>query len=299
MSVLMILFDGVGIGERSNPHNPFCHVRSEIFAVCAGSVHCFPAPIPREGMVVATDATLAIPGRPQSGTGHTTLLTGINAAKLVSRHVPAYPTQILRTLLATHGIFPRLAAAGKRATLVNAYRPAYLVPFPRRRLSASTCCALAAGLPLHDVEAIRREEALHADFSNRSLIAEGFDLPAQSPEGAARTLAAIAARHDFSLYEYYRTDLIGHRQDFPEAVAVVASLERFLAALLGAVDLQTMTVAVVSDHGNLEDLRSRLHTRNPVPTWIWGKNCYAVAKEISSLMDILPALLKCRGLVAL
>jgi bisphosphoglycerate-independent phosphoglycerate mutase (AlkP superfamily) len=48
---------------------------------------------------------------------------------------------------------------------------------------------------------------------------------------------------------------------------------------------------LTSDHGNIEDLSTRSHTLNPVPTIIWGAGSQRVANRISSLADITPAII--------
>jgi bisphosphoglycerate-independent phosphoglycerate mutase (AlkP superfamily) len=51
-------------------------------------------------------------------------------------------------------------------------------------------------------------------------------------------------------------------------------------------------VILTSDHGNIEDLSTRSHTLNPVPTIVWGASSQQVANRISSLADITPAILE-------
>ena len=46
------------------------------------------------------DATLGVPGLPQSGTGHVALLAGVNAPALHGRHQPHFPPVALRPLAA-------------------------------------------------------------------------------------------------------------------------------------------------------------------------------------------------------
>ena len=62
--------------------------------------------------------------------------------------------------------------------------------------------------------------------------------------------------------------------------------------MLEATDRDETLVVVASDHGNLEDLRTRSHTKNPVPTMLWGTGRAAVADGIHTLADIAPALLR-------
>src|SRR5689334_10134848 len=77
-SVLLIFIDGVGIGRRG-AHNPLDGLESEFFSIFADEE----PHLSFDGRMAATDARLGIDGLPQSATGQTTMLTGINAAALI------------------------------------------------------------------------------------------------------------------------------------------------------------------------------------------------------------------------
>jgi hypothetical protein len=47
---------------------------------------------------------------------------------------------------------------------------------------------------------------------------------------------------------------------------------------------------MVSDHGNLEDRRHDVHTRNPVPALLVGLGRESVGSALRSLTDVTPAL---------
>jgi bisphosphoglycerate-independent phosphoglycerate mutase (AlkP superfamily) len=117
-------------------------------------------------------------------------------------------------------------------------------------------------------------------------------MPIRTPEQAAATLAALAAEHRFTLYEYFITDKIGHLQDIEAARVVLASLARLLRALLARLDLQRTTLILTSDHGNIENLSSRNHTLNLVPTLVWGEHRDRVARRINTLADITPSIVE-------
>ena len=52
------------------------------------------------------------------------------------------------------------------------------------------------------------------------------------------------------------------------------------------------SVILTSDHGNIEDLSSRNHTLNAVPTIVWGANQQHIAGRIKNLADITPAIVR-------
>ena len=146
------------------------------------------------------------------------------------------------------------------------------------------------------IEDIREGRSIYHDFTNESLIARGFDVPRFSPEDAARILAHISREFDFILYEYFLTDRAGHCQDMERAFGEIEKLERFLSALLDGVNLDESLIILTSDHGtayhgNIEDLSVKTHTRNRVPTLLWGRSVVEVKDRIRAIEDIAPAIL--------
>ena len=71
------------------------------------------------------DATLGVPGLPQSGTGHVALLAGFNAPAEHGRHQPHVPPVALRERLANDNIYHRAQRAGKQAAFANVFGPNY------------------------------------------------------------------------------------------------------------------------------------------------------------------------------
>ena len=130
--------------------------------------------------------------------------------------------------------------------------------------------AESAGVRLNRLEDLCAGHSLYMDFTNRMLIEAGIPVNERTPEDAGQTLAAISSGYDFCFYEYFLTDLVGHRGNFEQAVDLLLELDRFLGALVANVDLARTSIIVTSDHGNIEDSRTRQHTSNPVPTILWG-----------------------------
>jgi len=101
MPVLLLFLDGVGLGEWDPAWNPFVGARTPTLHRLLGQPLAGHDRLELDGaLLIPTDATLGVPGLPQSATGQTALLTGLNAPALVGRHVTAYPTAALRDLLA-------------------------------------------------------------------------------------------------------------------------------------------------------------------------------------------------------
>ena len=116
------------------------------------------------------------------------------------------------------------------------------------------------------------------------------DVPEITAAQAGRNLAAIAGRHDLTLFAHYATDGAGHLQDMNAGVDAWQRVDEFLGALVDALPSDVL-LAVVSDHGNLEDARGQ-HTRNPALCILMGLGHAALAGELRSLVDVAPALLR-------
>jgi 2,3-bisphosphoglycerate-independent phosphoglycerate mutase len=80
--------------------------------------------------------------------------------------------------------------------------------------SVTTAALSQAGLPFRSLEDLRQGSALYHDFTNRLLRERGYEAPLLSAQEAGGRLAEIASEHDFTLYEYFQTDIAGHSQDY-------------------------------------------------------------------------------------
>jgi len=235
------------------------------------------------------DATLGVPGLPQSATGQTALLTGANAPALAGRHITAYPTAPLRTLLAGSSLFARLMGSGARVALANVYSPEYFAAVAARRLkvAAVTFAAQAAGVRLRTLEDLRAGQAVFHDLTNRRLRQWGYDLPEITPGEAGRRLAAIAAANDLTFFEFFLTDLAAHGRIPLSADEAVAMVDDLITGILERRDA-ALTLLITSDHGNIEDDRTRLHTTNPVPVLVIGPARSAFS-AVRAITDVAPA----------
>lgn len=284
--VLLFFIDGLGIGTRG-PHNPLDNLEGSVpLAVFQNE----DAATFLDGIVVSTDPCLGVPGRPQSASGQTTILTGVNAPAQIGYHKQGFPNQELRDLIQTHSIFRQLTDAGVAPiTFANAYSRRFFVERPRW-VSATTAAVEAAGLNFRTIEDVKAGAAVFMDYTNRFLIELGEDVVERTEEEAATVLASIVDQNRFTLYEYFITDKVGHAQDMAMARVVLTSLAHFIRELLNKLDLERTTVILTSDHGNIEDLTSRNHTLHQVPTIIWGAHRERIAARIQNLADITPAI---------
>ena len=288
MPVLLIFIDGLGIGARGR-FNPLDGLAdAEPLAVFQ---HESTATIHR-GVVVPTDPTLGVAGRPQSASGQTTILTGVNAPKLLGYHKQGFPNAEMREIIREHSIFLQLKRAGVGpVTFANAYTARFFEERPRW-VSATTAAVEAAGLTFRTIEDLSANRAVYQDFTNAIAIERGENLSLRTADEAAEALATIANENQFTLYEYFITDKLGHLQDADRARPTLQNLARFIRGVLDRIDLDRTTVLVTSDHGNIEDLSTRNHTLNAVPTILWGEHKHHLASRIQTLADITPAIVE-------
>jgi hypothetical protein len=298
----MIFIDGLGLGIEDPAVNPLITAEMPFMRrmLAGGSLSINRI---EEGLFTSTtvikptDASLNTAGIPQSATGQTALFTGINAAAVAGRHVSGFPTRSLRDLLKDNSIFKIINQAGGKAVFANTFTQEYFETVERGkwRHSVTTTAALAGGCRLLMPPDLMQGEAVYQDITNEQLRARGYEIPIFEPEESARNLLKQAIKNDFTLFEYFQTDHCGHGQDFQLALTLLNRLDRFIGTIYGGLDEKNLTLLIVSDHGNIEDLSVKTHTLNPVPTIVIGKD---VAKfvNIQSLLDIYPAVLRFLGI---
>lgn len=306
MARLIFLFlDGVGMG-RADENNPFWAARAAFLPFYGGAPH-----LPDGTPVKAIDALLGVTGIPQSATGQTTLFTGRDIPAEIGQHKGSYPDKTMRRIIKSGNLLKTLTDKGFKARFVNAY-PLHsrlfsppqvdideegnfhfsdeFPPLFKRRVSVTSCMMMVNRQVPFDVEDIRRQRSIFQDYSNRSLIERGLDLPEYGPETAAEILFNASREYDFILYEYFQTDYFAHRRTFAEAVELIRGLDRLLNRLLSLLDRCEDTLVLTSDHGNLEDFSSRSHTLNPVPWLAWGQGAERLRDSVDSIQHVTPAI---------
>src|SRR5690349_16404320 len=183
-SVLLFFIDGLGIGTRG-PHNPLDNLPN---ATPLAVFQNEPAENFLDGIVVPTDPRLGMEGRPQSASGQTTILTGINAPAAVGYHKQGFPNKALLEIIGEHSIFRQLKRAGvEPTTFANAYTSRFFDERPRW-VSATTAAVEAAGLSFRSVNDVRNGNAVFMDYTNRLLVERGEDVSLRSECEAAAVL---------------------------------------------------------------------------------------------------------------
>lgn len=284
--VLLFFIDGIGVGPSDPGVNPLESDSRPVLRLTEGSKPMSGragAPALAHGL----DASMGVPGLPQSATGQTAILTGVNASAALGHHASGLPGPTLKRILAEHSLLKAITAHGKRATFLNAFGPRFFDAAPEaRRLSATTLATMAAGVPLRNWADLVEGRAVVHDLTHWRMRDYGFDLPYRAPEEAGGIIAREAMRADFSLFEYFETDRAAHARDRDAAERCLSDLSAALEAVLGEADLRQLLVLVVSDHGNLEDSRVKTHTTNPAFFAAWG--AWNGLPAPRSLLDIAP-----------
>jgi len=295
MRTILLFIDGLGIGRPDPTLNPQFAYGGELLRLqVGGNQHSRPWPI--GGRLLPIDAVLGVEGVPQSATGQTTLLTGINAQAVLGQHLTGFPNDILREILLKNSILKQLTDRGLKARFINAYRPRFF-DLPRERqlhFSATTVANLAAYLPFFTLDDLDADRSIYQEFTNRELIERGFAVKPRTPAAAGLVLARQARNFDFTLFEYFQTDKAGHSQDAERCCDHLRRLEEFLRALLAdlADDLAADTLVVLtSDHGNIEDLGTKRHTTNSIPLLAWGAGAEDFLAGITGLDQVTPAIM--------
>lgn len=239
------------------------------------------------------DACLGVEGFPQSATGQSTMFTGRNCAKEMGRHCEGFPPAALRKIIEEDNLFLELKRRGKRIRFADAYLVDDVKEIAERRFkSVTTVMALTVPETISMTADLMANRALMQDIT-RDTIQENYpDIPRISPLRAAEHLFEIALKNDFTLYEFYLTDVIGHSLDYERACTVLRIYDRFLGHFVRFAEAAGITVVITSDHGNLEAVYQRGHTKNPVPFIAYGPNGWFMIDRVESLVDVTPAILE-------
>lgn len=295
--VLLIFLDGIGLGDDDPTVNPFAAAHTPtLWALTGGRRWLRDTPPVDTGRArfIPTDAGLGVQGRPQSATGQAAILTGRNIPALIGEHYGPRPTPAVRALIAEDNLFQQVMADGGSAALINAYPPPFFDAINRgKRLPSSIQYAvLSAGLTLFTDADLRDGRALSPDWTGENWRSElGYtDTPIYTRADAGARLAHLAQQRSFTFFSHWVTDVIGHRGPLERGVALLELFDAVMAGLLDAWDDHRGLIVITSDHGNMEDLSTRHHTENRVPTILIGDQRALAADGLHDLTGIAPGI---------
>ncbi|MBI4535228.1 MAG: alkaline phosphatase family protein [Ignavibacteriae bacterium] len=289
MGVLMLFLDGVGIGEEDQSVNPFFAADLPALRSLGGGElpHLSRQTLrAKDSTVIPLDATLGVEGLPQSGTGQTALFTGVNGAKIVGKHFGPYPYSTLRPIIKEKNIFRQLMVAERSVYFANAFPQRFFDYVNRRksRMTVTTLSCTMSDVRLQRVEDLASGRGISADITNEGWPGLGYpEIKPIDPGEAGKRLAHLARQYDFVLFEYWKTDHAGHSENLGEAIEVLQLFDRMLAGILEILDTSQLLLFITSDHGNIEDMSTKVHTRNPVPAILYGHRHRVIAERFQSL----------------
>lgn len=287
MKMIFIFIDGLGIGEIDPEKNPIFAAKTTVVQEVLLGAYTSPV-----------DASMTIEGLPQSATGQTSIFTGVNASKVLGRHLSGQPTTTLKRIINTNNLFKELLKRGYSVTNANVYRDEYLHKMldpkdKKHRPSVTSVMTFSAGIKFRTIEDFNNGDGVYHDITGKIIKDSGYDTQIITPEEAAKRLFNISRKYDFTLYEHFMTDIIGHSMDMELATDEILLLDRFLGKLFELCDLKEDTIFIVSDHGNIEDMSVKTHTMNKVPAFIRGKmRTMGIDFELNSILDVCPSILK-------
>ena len=273
--ILFLFVDGVGI-RKVSPDNPIdkenCPTLCDL--------------LEKHGIPI--DATLGIPGLPQSATGQATIFCGVNVAKEVGRHVSGFPGPHIREIVQRNNMFMELKRRGIPCKFGNAYYVDIPINMKNRRfLSVTTVMGLSVPESLSFKDDLHKNRAVAEDIIRAGIRNRGYMGPQIDPSNAADHLFELSNDYPFVLFEYFQTDRTGHGKDPDQVVDVLRICDIFLKRLLKRLKGSKTLLVVTSDHGNLEDLSVRTHTLNPVPLIACGPGEEHFRQGITSLEGIM------------
>lgn len=293
MSLLFIFIDGIGVGENHSL-NPLADKNLKSFSFFTGKngFHRECEEVIGDTKLFKTiDANLGVRGLPQSGTGQVTLFSGINASEMIGKHFGPYPYSSTKPLLVKNSLFKKVIELGKEPHFLNAYPDIFFKKSETRdRWTSTTLMVRSAGIRLNRIEDIKEGKAITAEIIQnawRDML--GLDVPEIKPVDASERALNALRKYDLVLYEYYLTDKAGHEMNREKADFVLERLDEFLMGIIKKIK-PTDTLVITSDHGNLEDLTIKTHTRNPVPLFVKGK--VEPFKKVESITGVTPAILE-------
>ena len=305
--VLLFFVDGVGMGVDDPEINPF--VEADLPALngllgenwflrpdCGG-----PGRISNERIsLVPTDPNLNTPGRPQSATGQATILTGRNVPEIIGQHYGPKPNPAVAAIVEESNLFGEVVQGGGAAALITPYPQGYFdaIESGKRLLSSVPLAAVSAGLKLMTADDLRAGRAVSPGFTGQGWHDYlGYtDIPIQSLTSAGRQIASIARDYHFTFFEHWPSDRSGHRGSIDQASKHLEIIDEALSGLFDAWDSGSGLLIITSDHGNIEEKNHRQHSRNPVPTILYGLEHARYAERTRSLVDIADAVRDFLGL---
>ncbi len=293
---LLIFLDGVGIGENNAEINPFVKMRFKFLEkIFGGTPTLVNQNLSADGKYLfPVDANMGVDGLPQSGTGQTSIFCGVNAPKIIEKHFGPFPYSTLKPIIEKENIFQSFLEQGAKVCFANAFPKIFFdyINSGRKRLNVITLMALYSKVKMFNVDDMLAGKGISSDITNRRWNTKlKYNISTISPEVAADRLLNITAENDFTLFEYFFTDHLGHGRNKDEFDLLLDDLDRFLFKIISKIHKDT-TLLICSDHGNLENIAVKGHTNNPTLTITAGYKALELKNKIKNLSQIKLAIME-------
>jgi hypothetical protein len=322
MNLLFLFLDGVGLGEDNPEINPFVRaVMPNLRAILDGQDLIANGHLSenrsetsliqaQRASLLALDACLGIGGIPQSATGQAALLTGRNVPAFLGYHDGPKPNPAIIEFLSNGTLFSQINKKNRIASLLNAYPPRYFesIDSGYRLPGVFALAAKKAGIHLKTMDDLYNGDAISADLTGQGWHdhLRFTHTPLLDPNQAGIRLRDLSQGCNLAIFEYWLTDIAGHHQDMQASCNLLETFDSVLGGLLNSWDDECGLILLTSDHGNLEDLSTRRHTRNDVPLLLIGSpelrrtfidhlHDATASREKPDLTDIAPTILKFIG----
>ncbi|MDX1991581.1 MAG: hypothetical protein SF029_04295 [bacterium] len=299
----MLFLDGIGLGADDPSVNPFAAADMPTLNALANGQRWLRSTGRQHSdraIFLPTDPRLGIPGRPQSATGQAAILTGRNIPALIGEHYGPKPNAPVRELLSEDNFFKQVVQAGKSAALLEAYPPPWHrgIESGKSLPSSYQLAAQVAGVRFLDRDDLEAGRAISGDWTGEGWRTQlGYvEMPVLTPQEAGRQLVTLSRTCDFAFMSHWLTDVVGHRGPLEAGVALLETFDSVMQGVLETWDDDEGLVIITSDHGNLEDISSRKHTENDVPTVIIGSQKDTFAEGLAALTDFVPRMARLLGI---
>ncbi|PID61984.1 MAG: metalloenzyme [Ignavibacteriae bacterium] len=294
-SILLIFLDGVGIGKKE-PANPFFKYGFKTFTKLFGKIPTLEnQKINKDNrFLFPTDPIMGVPGLPLSGTGQTSIFCGVNSSRILGKHFGPYPHSMLIPIIREQNIFKLFKEKKKKVTFANAYPKQFFdyIKSGDKRMTVTTLSCTLSQVPLKTATDLRNGNAVSAEIDNSIWVGKlGYKLPIIKPETAAKRLLKLVDENNFTLFEYFLTDYLGHGRNKETMEERLETLDKFLLYVFENIS-DNHTVVLCSDHGNLEDTSIKMHTTNPSLTITAGKYAEKLKNRITDISHIKDAILE-------
>ena len=139
----------------------------------------------------------------------------------------------------TENIFRHFKQRDRNFSFANAYPNVFFeyIASGKQRLSVTTMSLHLNDIRLNTVEDVIAGKALTADITNERWNDKlGYELPVITPKEGAERLLRIAEENEFTCFEYFMTDHLGHWRNKDEFDYTFKVIDEFLYNVITLLD---------------------------------------------------------------